>query len=282
MKSTVQNALRHLGVYERVKHSRAYGLYWSLAPGDHVAARRRERAFYAAVLPDAGKGGLIFDIGANEGAKTAVFLELGATVVAVDPDPVNVDVLRRSFTRLRLRPRPVRIVNKAVAETIGRASFWISAPGSAKNTLSSKWVDVLARDATRFGTALSFDRRVEVETTTLQALIEEFGVPTFVKIDVEGLELSVLRGLKQPVPCLSFEVNLPEFLEEGVQCIECLASLAPAGRFLITIDCTRGKHDEQWLGAAAAIEALRGSTVPSVEIFWRSHVRAHVSPGTRP
>jgi hypothetical protein len=50
-------------------------------------------------------------------------------------------------------------------------------------------------------------------------LIEEFGVPQFIKIDVEGYELKVLKGLTQPVEMISFEYTTPECT---AQCIECI------------------------------------------------------------
>ena len=46
-----------------------------------------------------------------------------------------------------------------------------------------------------------------VKTTTLDALIEEYGMPVFVKVDVEGAENSVLRTLSRPVPALSMEFH---------------------------------------------------------------------------
>jgi hypothetical protein len=45
----------------------------------------------------------------------------------------------------------------------------------------------------------------EVEVSTLDALIDSFGIPSFCKIDVEGYEYEVLKGLTQPIPSLSFE-----------------------------------------------------------------------------
>lgn len=62
----------------------------------------------------------------------------------------------------------------------------------------------------------------------------------FVKIDVEGYEPHVLRGLRRLVPYLSFEVNLPEFKQEGLECVEQLANIAAAGRFNYAIDCGQG------------------------------------------
>ncbi len=47
---------------------------------------------------------------------------------------------------------------------------------------------------------------MEIETTSLDALIEEFGLPGFCKIDTDGYELNVLAGLSKPIPLLCFEV----------------------------------------------------------------------------
>ena len=40
-----------------------------------------------------------------------------------------------------------------------------------------------------------WNRRVDIDVTTLDALIREYGVPAFVKLDVEGSEPAALAGL---------------------------------------------------------------------------------------
>jgi hypothetical protein len=50
-----------------------------------------------------------------------------------------------------------------------------------------------------------WDKSISVPMTTLDALIARHGVPTFIKIDIEGFEEEALMGLTQPVAALSFE-----------------------------------------------------------------------------
>jgi FkbM family methyltransferase len=268
--SAAQTFLKWAGVYHRLKASSLYDLYWTVADRRIIDARDLEIQFYSKVLEGFRRGDLVFDIGANHGAKTDVFLRLGARVVAVDPDETNERVLREGFLSLRVRPKPVVIVAKALSDKEAVETMWIDAPGSAKNTLNRKWVQVLRNDRTRFGATLDFGHSKPVSTTTLDRLMEAHGVPFFVKIDVEGFEAVVLRGLRRPVPYLSFEVNLPEFRAEGMECVERLASLAPDGSFNYTADYAGGLTLSMWLPAADFSKVLDACVEPSIEVFWRT------------
>ena len=221
------------------------------------------------------KGNLIFDIGANEGYKTDIFLRLGARVVAVDPDKENQESLRQRFVKYRLKPKSINIEDKAVSDAIATKTMWIDVPGSAKNTLSPKWVETLRTDQKRFGQCFDFASKKQVETVTLEKLIAVHGIPFFIKIDVEGHEPSVLRGLNRPVRYLSFEVNLPEFRLESLQCVNILSEIASDGQFNYAVDCDRGLMLENWMRCREFARVMEECEAPSIEVFWRTSFSAN-------
>ncbi|MBM3479865.1 MAG: FkbM family methyltransferase, partial [Alphaproteobacteria bacterium] len=101
-----------------------------------------------------------------------------------------------------------------------------------------------------------WDARVEVPVTTLDALVAAHGVPRFAKIDVEGFELDVLRGLSRPLPALSFEFTT---IQRDVA-FACLARLAALGDY--RFDLALGESQELAFGdnpldAAAMAAHLR-------------------------
>jgi FkbM family methyltransferase len=275
LKLHIQDVLKRVGLYQRLKASPVYDLYWSVADPAILAGVQKELHFYRNLLDDFPSGGLIFDVGANVGLKTDVFLKLGARVVAIEPDQTNQEILRQKFLMYRMSPKPVVIVGKALSDKEAVETMWIEKPGSAKNTLSKKWVETLKRDDERFNEHLEFGQQTTVETTTLDKLIAAHGLPFFIKIDVEGHEPSVLRGLHSAVPYLSFEVNLPEFASEGKECVEILSRLAPTGSF----NYARWNHDQEqlqtwglqtWLAATEFLPVLAACPETSIDVFWKT------------
>jgi FkbM family methyltransferase len=259
----------------RLKSSVIRDAYWAVGHRERLKLLRQEVGFYEGVLTGFKRGNLIFDIGANVGGKTDVFLRLGARVVDVEPDDACFRSLEERFLKLRIHPRPVTIVNRAVSDRRGTEEMLIDGPGSAVNTLSPKWAETLKQDKEHFEHAnfgLEFKQTKLIETTTIDELIAQHGVPFFIKIDVEGHELNALRGLHQPVPYLSFEVNLPDFRPEGLQCIRVLAELAAAGRFNYSSDDTAsGLALKEWLSVDDFSTVLDRCSERSIEIFWRTY-----------
>jgi FkbM family methyltransferase len=268
----IQTILRRSGLYHRLRTSGIHDLYWRIAGKRWILARRKQLDFYRQLLTDLRPGDLIFDIGANEGFKTDLFLRLGARVIAVDPDEMNQSILRDRFARFRFVRRPVVIVGKAVSDSSSLETMWIDGPGSAVNTLSRKWATALNANKARHShghSGLDFTQKKTVETTTVEQLMSVYGVPIFIKIDVEGYELNVIRGLQRPIPYLSFEVNLPEFKSEGLQCVEILGRLATAGKFNYAVECEQGLALQRWLSADEFLHVLEQCTESAIEVFWK-------------
>ncbi len=274
LKTSMQGLLRGIGLYHRIKYSFLYDFYWGITDRKLIDNRGAEVRFYQKILEGFKKGALVFDIGANIGQKTDIFLRLGARVVAAEPDRLNQEILKQSFLSYRLVRKPVIIVGKAVSDKIGSHVMWVDEPGSAKNTLNQKWVETLRTDVSRFGATLEFENMVEVETTTLEELIRSYGLPFYIKIDVEGHEVSVLKGMRSVVPFVSFEVNLPQFGPEALQCIELLENLASGGHFNYAPDCLRGLIFEPWLPRATFIDALNQCEESCIEVFWKAPARS--------
>lgn len=175
--------------------------------------RAKPTAFYSQFVM---MGDLCFDVGANIGNKTKMFLELGARVVCIEPQPNCVDVLKRRYQK----ESNVVVVSKGLATQPGRRMLSICESADTISTFSEKWKTGRFRP-------YAWEPTVDVPVTTLDILIQEFGLPKFCKIDVEGFEYEVLKGLSVPIPFLAFEFTR-EFLDDARMCIEYLGSLGCA------------------------------------------------------
>src|SRR5487761_368222 len=124
-KLRIQRMLQRAGLYHRLRTSSVHELYWKVADRGWILAREKQIDFYRRLLTGLQQGDLIFDIGANEGFKTDLFLRLGARVVAIEPDETNQSILRERFLKFRFVRRPLVIVGKAVSDKSALETMWI-------------------------------------------------------------------------------------------------------------------------------------------------------------
>jgi FkbM family methyltransferase len=220
--------------------------------------RRRLRRFYRQFVRP---GSLGFDIGAHLGSRSQAFLDLGARVIALEPQPACVAYLRR---RWRGEQR-LKLIPKAIGAQAGRACLHVNRMNPTISTLSpAGWRSAMAAAATR---RERWEGRVDVEVTTLDRLIEEYGVPDFCKIDVEGYEAQALAGLSRPIPALSFEFI--SFDAAGAKA--CLRRLTALGnyRFNWSLRERLRLESPEW-GPASRVEQMidgRGPAVVSGDIY---------------
>jgi FkbM family methyltransferase len=222
MKSAIKSLLKRNGLYYGLKYSFLFRMYQLIFKPNVVKDEKKEILFYQSFLSPCH---LIFDIGAYDGHKTEAFLRIAEMVVSCEPDPESFSILK---SRFRKRNKRVFLENKAVAESEGERNYYIHHPGSAFNTLNTDWKATLEDDnLKKWDEKITFSAEAVVKTTTLDLLIEKYGTPAFIKIDVEGYERYVLDGLSQPVACLSFEGLWPDGKTDIQYCIDRIQRIDP-------------------------------------------------------
>jgi FkbM family methyltransferase len=179
---------------------------------------------YAAFV---GPGDLAFDVGAHVGNHARCLARLGVRVLAIEPQPAFARWLRWLF-----RDRPeVTVIESALAAAPGMVALHPSPATPSVATASRPWIDRVSTSA-GFGN-LRWAEALEVPALTLDALIARHGLPRLCKIDVEGYEAEVLRGLSQPIPVVTFEY-LPAAIDVAVGAAARLAALGRY-RFNVTV-----------------------------------------------
>jgi FkbM family methyltransferase len=208
------------------------------------------RDFYAQIIkPDS----VCFDVGANVGDRAEIFLELGARVVALEPQASCVRVLKRRFSG----NDRLTIVEEAVGASEGTAELHICSCNNGISTLSQDWM-TRGRHAGEY----KWDRTTSVRVTTLDSLVERYGRPDFCKIDVEGFEVSVLNGLSTAIPCLSLEFH-PELIAELRKCLDIVSRIVPT-EFNYTLYDGATLASSDWLTGDALYNSLSAIDRPDL------------------
>jgi FkbM family methyltransferase len=130
---------------------------------------------------------MIMDVGMHLGEDTAFYLSKGFRVVAIEAHPEFVSKNRREFEQF-MKDGLLEIVPCAIAEAKGVIPFHIFADKSDWGTIDR---DYAQRNILRGAS----HQIVEVPCVTFQSVLEQFGVPYYLKIDIEGSDLLCVRAL---------------------------------------------------------------------------------------
>lgn len=179
---------------------------------------------------------LVFDVGANIGNRINAFLNLNAKVIAVEPQPQCISILKQRFG------------TKVIIEEIGLSSaagtgIMHIADVSTISTLSKEFIEKTS--VTRFQKN-KWESTIEIKLSTLDQLIAKYGTPVFCKIDVEGYEEEVLRGLHHSIPYISFEYCVPEMQKQLSNNINLVHSLNTDYLFNYSIGETMNLELDTW------------------------------------
>ena len=181
--------------------------------------------------------GLVFDIGANVGNRIDIFLEIGAKVVAVEPQSNCVQVLREKFGN------KISIENIGLSAAEGTLEFHIA----NESTISSFSKEFITKTGSSRFRRNEWKEVIHVPVSTCDKLIEKYGTPDFCKIDVEGFELEVLKGLNRKVPALSFEYCVPEMADNLYACLERIHVIDAAASFNYSVGESFAMNLEKWV-----------------------------------
>ncbi|MDO8908137.1 MAG: FkbM family methyltransferase [Pseudohongiella sp.] len=235
------------------------GLWRSLLMYYGIPGRqsRMRRLYGQFIQPD----DLCFEIGAHVGNRLMAWRALGARVVALEPQPLFMQTLQRRYGT----DEAIVLEEKAVGAEAGEATLHVSTRTPTLSTLSQDWIACVQQDASF--SKVQWDRQVTVPMTTLDALIDVWGEPTFCKIDVEGFELAVLQGLSRPLATLSFEY-IPAAIDVALSCIKRLEALGQYQYNLAPGERHRLQF-EQWQSAQEMSNQLRQVREGSGDVYAR-------------
>jgi FkbM family methyltransferase len=192
------------------------------------------KRFYSSFLKP---GDLVFDVGANLGNRIEVFLGLKTKAVAFEPQMYCYLFLKMKYGKT------ITLVNSAMGSKKDKLVMYINPGSSTISSLSQEWISKVRTN--RFK-GQQWNKTQEVEVNTLDAMITSYGKPAFIKIDVEGFEVEVLKGLSTPVSMICFEYTIPEQTENVFQCMHKIHALSASYRYNFSLEETNRFSFDDW------------------------------------
>jgi FkbM family methyltransferase len=176
---------------------------------------KKRRDFYSQFLKS--NEDIYFDIGANYGNRIEPIIDKKIKIIAVEPQLQCIKFLKRKYGN------KITIIPKGLGNVEGTKTMHIS-NSHVITSFSREWIEA-TQESGRFS-QYSWNKKQQIEMTTLDILIKRYGKPKFIKIDVEGFEFEVLQGLSQPIDFLSFEYTIPERKNSIIECIDRIVEIS--------------------------------------------------------
>lgn len=218
---------------------------------------------------------LVYDIGAHTGEDTAFYLSKGFRVVSVEANPDLCAELSKRFAGAVAEGR-LKVVNKAVARQRGSITFYRMEQQSYWGTCDPAF----AEDYRRRGENSS---PIEVPAATMSDLVNEYGDPYFVKVDIEGMDLVPIEGLKscsyrpryvsmeaERGSFLNLQLEIQTLVDLGYDRFKCVSQRGVQGQMMAPGQ-TFPLHSSGHFGEEAPGPWLTADEVLAVyrKVFWR-------------
>lgn len=225
---------------------------------ENILKRKQMTSFYSQFIKE---GDLCFDIGGNIGDFTQAFIDCGAKVICLEPQKYCFSLLNKRFKK----NKKVVLIKKGVGAEEGEMKLYLTASHTIAS-MSTDWINKVKQSG-RFS-EFSWTKSEIVQITTLDKLIDMYGKPHFCKIDVEGYEYEVIKGLSKNINYISLEFTY-ELLNNTIKIIEHMSSL---GKIELNYmqGLTLGMSYKDWVEPSVMILFLKSSPKDSIgDVFFR-------------
>lgn len=196
---------------------------------------------------------IIFDIGAHNGEKSIKLINFFSKIVLVEPQPNCIEILKNKFSKLE----NAIIVQAGLSSKEEILDLKINSSNPLISTFSEHW------DKGRFKNS-KWDKTLKIKTITLDKLISKYGQPSYIKIDVEGFEYNVIKGLSKKTGIISFEFT-SEFFQDSIMCLDYLENLGYK-KFNFS-EGERKKFNTSWLNKNQLISSIN-KEIKNDPLFW--------------
>jgi len=160
---------------------------------------------------------LIFDIGFHKGEDTAHYLSKGYKVIAVDANPLLCREGAKLFEK-EIKAGRLELLNIGIGEKDEPLDFYV-------NGQSTEWSSFVKEIGTRGSKGFEV---VKVPCKPISWLLEQYGVPYYMKIDIEGCDEYCVGGIREQekplfISCEATEVALLDLMySKGYRRFKCI------------------------------------------------------------
>lgn len=197
---------------------------------------------------------LVFDIGSNVGKMTKKFIDAGAKVVSIEP--------QKELTFNKNYENVIAIENICISDKIGEIIFYQGGKAHNVSTCYKNWNK--HHPKTKWN-------KMKLRCITLDSLIEKYGIPYYIKIDVEGYENKVISGLSNKIDLISFEFT-EGFENNFIDCINLIEKFQP--KKILTFQNIKIKRKKKIPGKNKVLRRYcivdKFSNIESVVDFYRN------------